>query len=183
MATWINAPVERCFLLSLSIDLQVDSARSAQEKAIGGTTTGLIAEGESVTFQGRRFGVRLRHTSRVVELRPYSYFREVMIAGAFLRFEHEHYFTLMDDGTRLKEEIRFSLPWGPLGQLATKLFVRRRLRRFLADRNALVKRVAESDEWRKYLETWVEGRAAAPAKNEAGGYWDRNELLRGSEGL
>jgi len=70
LATWIDAPVERCFLLSLSIDLHVASARGTQEKAIGGVTTGLIGEKETVTFQGRHFGIRLNHTSRIEALRP-----------------------------------------------------------------------------------------------------------------
>src|SRR5277367_2405254 len=115
LATWIDAPVERCFLLSLSIDLHVASTGKSQEKAIDGVTTGLISEGETVTFQGRHFGMWRRHTSQIELLRPYSYFRDVMIAGAFRHFEHDHHFAPMDDGTRMRDELRFVLPWGLLG--------------------------------------------------------------------
>lgn len=179
LATWINAPVERCFLLSLNIDLHVASARLSQEKAIAGVTEGLIGEGETVTFQGRHLGMRWRHTSRIEMLRPHSYFRDVMTAGSFQRFEHDHHFAVMDDGTRMRDEIRFSARWGPLGRLATKMFVRRHLTAFLIERNAVIKRVAESEEWRKYLQEGAGGAVAAPPNEVKARRWDGNALLRG----
>jgi ligand-binding SRPBCC domain-containing protein len=174
LATWIDAPVERCFLLSLSIDLHVASAHGSQEKAIDGVTSGLISEGETVTFHARHFGWR-RHTSRVEVLRPYSHFRDVMVAGSFRYFEHDHHFAPMDDGTRIRDEIRFSAPWGPLG----RVLARRRLTALLEERNAVIKQVAESEEWRKYLNMGVVGRVAATwAAPEHG--WNSIGLLHGA---
>jgi ligand-binding SRPBCC domain-containing protein len=173
LATWIDAPVERCFLLSLSIDLHVDSTHKSGEKAIDGVTSGLISEGETVTFQARHFGWR-RHTSRVEVLRPYSHFRDVMVAGSFRHFEHDHHFAAMDDGTRMRDEIRFTAPWGPLGDA----LARRRLKVLLLERNATIKQVAESEEWRKYLDGGVVGRIAATWDAPARG-WNSIGLLRG----
>jgi ligand-binding SRPBCC domain-containing protein len=152
LMTWIDAPVDRCFRLSASIDLHIASAASTGERAVEGVTTGLIGDGVTVTWQGRHFGLRLRHTSRVDAWRPYSYFRDVMVQGMFARFEHEHFFAPMDDGTRMQDELRFSAPWGPLGRLATKMLVRRHLTTLLIRRNAVIKRVAESEEWHTYLD-------------------------------
>ena len=173
LATWIDAPVERCFLLSLSIDLHVASARNSDEAAVEGVTSGFIGEGETVTFQGRHFGVGLRHTSRIDVLRPHSYFRDVMISGAFRHFVHEHHFATMDDGTRMRDEIRFSAPWGPVGQI----LARRRLKAFLKERNAVIKRVAESEEWRKYLETGGQSQKIPPVK-VAPARWKGSALLQ-----
>jgi ligand-binding SRPBCC domain-containing protein len=152
LMTWIDAPVERCFKLSTSIDLHVASAATTGEEAVDGVITGLIGEGETVTWRGRHYGVRLRHKSRIEGWRPYSYFRDVMIDGVFQRFEHEHFFAPMDDGTRMRDEIRFTAPWGPLGRMATKMFVRKHLTAFLIRQNTMIKRVAESEEWHKYLD-------------------------------
>jgi len=176
VATWIDAPVERCFLLSLSIDLYAPSARMTRGKTVGGATAGLIREGETVTLPGRPFGV-LRHTSRIDVLRPYSYFRDVMVAGAFRHFVHEHHFAAMNDGTRIRDEIRFSSWWGPLG----RILARRRLKAFLMERSAVIKRVAESEEWRRYLDNEVVGRIPPTSvKNEVTGR-SRNSLLRGAQ--
>jgi len=182
VATRIKAPLERCFLLSLSIDLHVASASKMQEKAVAGVTTGLIGEGETVTFEGRHFGRQFSHTSRIEALRPFSYFRDVMVAGVFQHFEHDHHFAPMDDGTRMRDEVRFSAPWGPLGRLVSKLFVRRWLTAFLVERNATIKRVAESEEWRQYLDSGtkdrpgVEGVGASVTEGR-----DGDALERGSQ--
>jgi ligand-binding SRPBCC domain-containing protein len=183
LMTWIDAPVERCFKLATSIDLHVASAGSTGEKAVGGITTGLIGEGQTVTWSGRHLGIRLHHTIRIDMWRPYSYFRDVMESGAFTRFEHDHHFAAMDDGTRMRDEIRFSMPWGPLGRVATKMLVRRHLTAFLIRRNSEIKRVAESGEWHRYLD----GRAGITqvvagqnaGQNKLMGNWERSSALRG----
>jgi ligand-binding SRPBCC domain-containing protein len=171
LVTWIDAPVERCFRLATSIDLHIASTVSTGEKAVDGVVTGLICGGETVTWQGRHFGVRLRHTSLVDAWRPCSYFRDVMVRGMFARFQHEHFFAAMDDGTRMRDEIRFCAPWGSLGRLATRLVVRKHLTTLVTKRNALIKRVAESEEWHTYLD----GRPEMKREN-------RNESSRHSPG-
>ena len=45
--TIINAPIQRCFELSTSIDLHKISASKTKEEAIGGITEGLIKLDES----------------------------------------------------------------------------------------------------------------------------------------
>ncbi len=138
LQTWIDAPVERCFLLSLSIDLHLASTRKTGEQAIAGVTTGIIGEGQTVTFRARHVGKWRQHTTRIEALRPCSYFRDVMVDGSFRRFEHDHHFATMDDGTRMRDEILFVAPWGSAG----RLLARRRLVEILKERNAFLKRVA-----------------------------------------
>jgi ligand-binding SRPBCC domain-containing protein len=174
LATWIDGPVERCFLLSLNIDLHVASAGFTGEKAVDGVTTGLIGEGETVTFRGRHFGIPVKHTSRIEILRPYSYFRDVMVAGIFRHFEHDHHFAAMDDGTRMRDEVRFQAPWGPPG---TAFLIKRHLTAFLTKRNAMIKQVAESEEWRRYLDGSTE---TAASTDEISLRQNRRSLLEGS---
>jgi len=175
--TWINAPVERCFLLSLNVDLHVAAARSTQEKAASGVTEG-FREGETLTFKGHHFGVHWRHTSLIEKVRPHSYYRDVMISGPFQHFEHDHHFAPMDDGTRMRDEIRFSGRSGLIGRLTTRIFLRKRLKAYLIERNAMIKRLAESEDWHKYLQTGVTGSVAPAAKGEPGKRWDGKSLLR-----
>ena len=176
--TWIDAPVERCFQLALSIDLLVAAAKRSKEKAVAGVTTGLIGEGQTVMWSGHHFGRRFTHTSRIVGWRAPAYFRDVMIKGAFRYFEHDHHFATMDDGTRMRDEVRFSAPLGPLGRLAEKTFLRRHLLTFLAERNAMIKRVAESEEWRKYVEEMPVKDSVALTGERVVGRWDESALLR-----
>ena len=80
----------------------------------------------------------------------------------------------MDDGTRIRDEIRFSTRWGPLG----RRLVRRHLEEFLIERNAVIKRVAESEEWRRYLESWTEASMTTLVEGGKASRWDGNGLLR-----
>jgi ligand-binding SRPBCC domain-containing protein len=181
LESWIDAPVERCFLLSLSVDLHLATARSSREQAVEGVKTGLISEGESVTFRGRHLGLKLRHQSRIEVVRPYSYFRDVMVKGVFSHFEHEHHFAAMDDGTRVRDEIRFSAPWGAIGRLATKILVKRHLTAFLVERNAGLKQVAESEDWHRYLDGQSVTIALAPETNSVKKRWETSSLLPRSQ--
>jgi len=181
LGTWIDAPVERCFLLSLSVDLHVATALSTRDKTSAGATERTIGEGDTLTFKGRHFGVRWRHTSVIEKLRPHSYYRDVMISGPFRYFEHDHHFAPMDDGTRMRDEVRFSASGGFLGHLRTRMFLRKQLKAFLMERNAMIKRLAESEDWHKYLEQRLEGPAASAAKEEAARRRDGTMSQRGSQ--
>ena len=181
LGTWIDAPVERCFLLSLSVDLHVATALSTRDKTSAGATERTIGEGDTLTFKGRHFGVRWRHTSVIEKLRPHSYYRDVMIAGPFRHFEHDHHFAPMDDGTRMRDEIRFSGSGGLLGRLRTRMFLRKQLKAFLIERNAMIKRLAESEDWHKYLEQRIESPAASSAREDAARRRDGTMSQRASQ--
>src|ERR1700731_2563859 len=121
--------------------------------------------------------MRWRHTSVIEKLRPHSYYRDVMIAGHFQHFEHDHHLARMDDGTRMRDEIRFSVSGGILGRLRTRMFLRKQLRAFLMERNSMIKRLAESEDWHKYLQRGIGPPAAAPAKSDASRRRGGNGLL------
>lgn len=57
LTTTINAPIERCFDLSRSIDLHMASTTKTNERAIAGVTKGLINKGEQVTRLAKHFGI------------------------------------------------------------------------------------------------------------------------------
>jgi hypothetical protein len=65
--TTIAAPIEVVFDLSLDIDAHLASMADSGERAIGGTTSGLIGLGETVTWRARHFGIPFTMTSKVTE--------------------------------------------------------------------------------------------------------------------
>ena len=149
--TSVAAPPMRCFLLSLSIDLHMDSTARTRERAIAGVTSGLIGLNQSVTWEGRHFGFMLRHTSKIVNYEAPAFFCDVMTAGMFKSFRHEHHFTEVAGETVMQDVLQFSAPFGLLGILIEKLVLRDYLEGFLRERNAMVKRVAESEDRQRYL--------------------------------
>ena len=51
----------------------------------------------------------------------------------------------------MKDRFIFAAPLPLLGLLAEKLVLERYMQKFLVHRNAILKQVAESDQWRKLL--------------------------------
>lgn len=148
---FIAAPPARCFDLARSIELHLDSTGATSERAIAGRTSGLLELGESVTWQARHFGVRQKLTSRIsIADRP-NHFRDSKVRGAFASFDHDHYFTRDRDGTIMRDVFDYRAPFGPLGILVERLVLTKYMQRFLVARAHVVKRVAESEEWRNYL--------------------------------
>lgn len=151
--TRIAAPPERCFDLARSIDLHLVTSASTREIAVGGVTRGLIGLGERVTWRARHFGVWWRATSEIVAFdRPRS-FTDGMTRSPFARFHHEHSFEAVEGGTLMRDDVSLASPLGPLGRVADALLVGPHIRRLIADRAEDIRRVAEGDEWRRFLAT------------------------------
>jgi ligand-binding SRPBCC domain-containing protein len=144
IVTTINAPIEVCFDLARDIDFHTRSLENTEERAVAGCTTGLIGLGESVTWEARHLGVRQRLTVEVTAYDRPTCFRDVMTAGAFRSFAHDHHFEVRDAGTVMTDEVEFRSPLGLLGWLVDRLFMTRYLRRLLESRCQSIKRHAEA---------------------------------------
>jgi ligand-binding SRPBCC domain-containing protein len=154
--TLIDAPVERVFDLSRSIEVHLLGNTHSGEQATAGTRTGLIGPGEQVTWQARHFWVRQHLTSAITAFEPPAYFQDTMLRGAFKSMQHDHYFRAVEVAggpprTEMRDDFRFAAPLGPLGWLAERLVLRRYMRALLAERNRIVKQVAESGAWQQYV--------------------------------
>lgn len=153
LETRIAAPARRCFLLSLSIDLHQASATATGERAVAGVTHGIIGRGESVTFRGRHFGLWLKHESCITAYEEPVFFVDTMTRGMFRSFVHQHTFLEVDQThTLMRDELVFEAPAGLLGRMVERLILRDYLRRFLEERNEVIRKTAESPEaWKSYL--------------------------------
>jgi ligand-binding SRPBCC domain-containing protein len=154
--TEIDAPIERCFDLSRSIDLHMQSTSETGEQAIAdgtppGRTSGLIELGETVTWRARHFGIWQRLTSRITEYEAPVYFCDEMQKGAFKSIRHEHRFRQEGGRTLMTDIFRFESPLGFLGHMFNRLVLTHYMEGFLRRRNQLIKEVAEMDEWKDLL--------------------------------
>jgi len=144
ITTEVVAPIERVFDLARDIDVHQLSQTKHRERAIAGRTSGLIGEGEEVTWEAVHFGVRQRLTSRITAMRRPAHFRDVMVRGAFRRFDHDHFFTsLPGKRTLMRDVFDYTSPLGWIGRLADLLFLHRYMARLLLERNLVIKRLAE----------------------------------------
>ena len=151
VTTTIAAPIERVFDLCRSVDAHLASAAATGERAVGGTTTGLLGLHDQVTWRARHFGWRWQLTSRITQLTRPHHFRDSMVQGPFARFDHDHHFEHHGGATHVRDVFDFASPLGVLGRIADRLFVTAHMRRFLTTRMQTVKQLAEGPDWRRFL--------------------------------
>lgn len=151
LTTLINAPAERVFDLSRSVNLHRIAFSNTYEKAVAGVTTGLINENDSVTWQAKHFYKVRKFTTKVTSMEFPHHFTVQMVHGDFKSFRHEHYFKPINNGTFLIDVIEFESPYGVIGQLAEKLFLTSYLHKLLLHRNEVIKQYAETSKWKAIL--------------------------------
>jgi ligand-binding SRPBCC domain-containing protein len=140
--TRIAAPIELCFDLARDVDVHLRTSASTGERAVGGKTSGLLELGNVVTFEAVHSGIRQRLTSKIVEFRRPDRFVDEMVKGAFASLRHVHEFDA-DGPSVVRDTLTWRSPLGLLGVLADTLFVERRMRAFLENRQLEVKAYAE----------------------------------------
>ena len=150
LTTKVKAPIQVVFDLSRSIDLHQSSLQHTSEKAIAGRTSGLVEEGETVTWEAIHFGIKQKLTSLITDVQPHHFFADEMVSGAFKRFRHEHHFSADESGiTTMKDIFDYDSPLGILGHLADVLFLEKYMTRLLEQRNVALKNTAEDGSWKE----------------------------------
>ena len=74
-----------------------------------------------------------------------------MISGPFERMKHVHVFEDRNGNTLMRDEFDYKSRGGPIAWLVENSYLTAHIRRYLADRNKVIKRMAESEEWKEYL--------------------------------
>jgi ligand-binding SRPBCC domain-containing protein len=144
LETYIDAPIERCFDLALSVDLHRYSVAHTHERPIAGVKTGVMKLGDTVTWEATHFGVTQHLTSKITAWeRPYR-FTDEMLRGAFRELKHVHEFVPQPPGTLMIDVFAFRAPLGLLGWVAEQLVLTRYMEGLLLTRNRYLKRMAEA---------------------------------------
>lgn len=144
LETHIQAPLEACFTLSLSVDAHTSSMQRSDERIVGGVRSGAMRTGDTVTWSARHFGIPWRMTSCISEYQHPSRFVDEQISGPFRSWWHEHRFESTGNGTIMIDVVEFSSPFGPVGRLVDRLILKRYMTELLTARNRWLLSALES---------------------------------------
>ncbi|MGG4488541.1 SRPBCC family protein [Metabacillus idriensis] len=140
----INAPIEVCFDLARNVEVHTKTTGKTKEKAVGGVTSGFLEEGDTVVWEAVHFGIKQRLAAKITEMnRPYQ-FTDIMVNGAFKSFTHTHTFASSGNETEMIDYFVYRSPLGLLGKAADYLFLIKYMEKFLSDRAAELKKIAEA---------------------------------------
>lgn len=152
--TLIHAPIERCFDLARSVEVHVAGNVHFGEAAVAtaGVTSGLIGMAQRVTWRAKHFSVWHELTSEITAMDWPAFFQDTMIQGPFKSMKHDHFFRpLSGEATVMNDVFCLAAPFGILGRIAEITVLRSYMQALLRERNAVIKRIAESSEWQRYL--------------------------------
>lgn len=144
LSTKIKAPIAIIFDLSRNSDVHKLSTAKSNETAIDGVTSGLINEGETVTWCGNHFGIYFTHKSIISAMKIPNYFVDEMVEGKFKSFKHEHTFIEENRFVIMKDKIQYQTPYGIFGKLFDVLLLKKHLTNFILERNKVLKELAEN---------------------------------------
>jgi len=97
--------------------------------------------GTLIEYRLRLHGVPVRWRTRIETWEPPRRFVDVQIKGPYSLWEHTH--TFEEDGpeaTIIRDRVRYSIPFGPLGRIADRLLVQRDLKQIFDYRRDAVAR-------------------------------------------
>lgn len=143
LKTIINAEIKVVFNAARNLDYHQESFSSTKEKIIGGRSSGLIEEGETVTWRGKHFGFYLTHKSLITQMNKFESFTDEMVKGHFKHFAHHHQFIEKENSTLMIDTIHYSVPYGIIGRLFDYLVLKTYLKKLITDRNIHLKQLAE----------------------------------------
>jgi ligand-binding SRPBCC domain-containing protein len=100
-----------------------------------------IGIGTLIEYRLRLHRLPVRWRTRIERWEPPHRFVDVQVRGPYSLWEHTH--TFEEDGpeaTVIRDRVRYSIPFGPLGELADRLLVQRDLKRIFDYRRDAVAR-------------------------------------------
>ena len=151
LTTFIAAPIERVFDLSRHIGLHKVSQQHNNEEAIAGVTSGLIKQGEWVTWKAKHLFKTRTMTVKITAMQSPAYFEDVMEKGDFVAYTHKHHFKEVQNGTIMIDQLEFETPYGAAGKLLNRFYLKNYMQQLLQQRNAVIKEYAESTKWQALL--------------------------------
>lgn len=138
LETLIGAPPAEVFAASLDPTLHVKSMARYGETMVEAPVGGFFAEGSTVTWRARHFGIPFRLRSVVFDIDPPRGFSDRQISGPFASFLHEHRFEEHPAGTLMRDTVTFRSPLGPIGRLVDTMFLGEYMRRLILERNQIL---------------------------------------------
>jgi ligand-binding SRPBCC domain-containing protein len=73
------------------------------------------------------FYIPLKWKTGISGIRPNAEFTDTQLSGPYAKWEHHHQFVPVGDGTLMIDQVTYRVPFGMMGRLLNRLFVRKKI--------------------------------------------------------
>ena len=94
--------------------------------------------GTIIDYRLSLFRIPFRWRTVIEAFEPESRFVDVQAAGPYKVWRHTHEFSDAPGGTLVLDHVEYEVPFGPLGEIARRLFVARQIRRIFDFRRVAI---------------------------------------------
>jgi ligand-binding SRPBCC domain-containing protein len=109
------------------------------------STPGRLEEGSLIEYRLRLLRLRFGWLTRIATWDPPREFADEQLKGPYASWVHRHSFHEEPGGTRVEDEVRFRLPFHPLGEVAAPIVAAQLRRIFRYRRDALLRLMGGGD--------------------------------------
>lgn len=104
-----------------------------------------MAAGAQIVYRLKWRGISMRWVTQIAEWQPPYRFVDVQLSGPYQLWRHTHTFEPDGNGTRINDEVRYRLPFGPIGQIVHALSVRRNVRAIFEYRSRAIQQILSAN--------------------------------------
>jgi hypothetical protein len=98
-----------------------------------------LKTGALINYKLRVNGIPLSWTTRIETWNPPQEFSDIRLHGPYKLWHHTHKFVEKNGGTTMTDHVDYELPFGPLGELAHMVWVRRDVESIFAYREKIIR--------------------------------------------
>ena len=101
----------------------------------------VMTKGAAIDYTIRWMGLPIKWKTNIAEYDPPHCFVDEQTKGPYVLWHHTHRFAVEGSGTRVSDEVRYALPFGPIGKIAHEVMVGRQLREIFEYRQQTLPRL------------------------------------------
>jgi ligand-binding SRPBCC domain-containing protein len=84
-------------------------------------------------------GIPIRWVSEIQEIEEKKYFKDIQIVGPYAKWVHRHEFREVAGGVEMKDIVDYEIPYGWVGRIMHRLFIRKKLEDIFDYRNQKIR--------------------------------------------
>lgn len=141
MVTTISAPIDKVFdFFSRAENLQQITPPWLDFRFVTPPPSE-ITRGTKIKYALKLRRIPINWVTEISVWEPPFRFIDTQLSGPYRKWIHEHRFEMIEDSTRMTDTVEYELPFGPLGHLAHKIFVKSDLIKIFTYRHSQIKKL------------------------------------------
>jgi ligand-binding SRPBCC domain-containing protein len=86
-------------------------------------------------------GIKLNWVTEITQVKDQEYFIDEQRHGPYALWHHEHHFTVIKGGVKMKDVLYYAMPFGVIGRLTNKFLVEGEIKKVFNYREAAINKL------------------------------------------